>query len=141
MEFGRIRSIPQIRCHIVFPRQYDNESRIYRTEFGSSPDSLSYPHRLDLQTWRMEISDEPQLEAQKPEILAKTTFEPGCDLADGDGSQEHLLVHNEKPGFSCLDKLSTKSDGDLFLDLVRNVMPAQLDLGGTPIVHMHKARA
>jgi len=38
----------------------------------------------------MEIGDKPEPEAQKPEILAKASFEPGSDLADGDGGQENF---------------------------------------------------
>jgi hypothetical protein len=76
----------------------------------------------------MEIGDEPQVEAQELEILAKATFEPGRDLADSDGGQKYLLVHDEKSGFTGLDGSPTKLGGDLSLDLVRNVVPAQLDL-------------
>ncbi len=54
------------------------------------PASPSYPHRLNLQAWRMEIGDKPEPEAQKSEILAKASFEPGSDLADGDGGQENF---------------------------------------------------
>ena len=52
--------------------------------------SSSYPHCLDFQTWRMEIGDEAEPKAQKPEILTETASERRCDLADGDGEPEIL---------------------------------------------------
>ncbi len=67
----------------------------------------------------MEIGNQAKFKTQESKILAKTALEPGRDLADGDRRQEYFIVHDEKPGFACLDGPSAKPDGYLLLDVIR----------------------
>ncbi|QTA92075.1 Uncharacterized protein dnm_081490 [Desulfonema magnum] len=68
----------------------------------------------------MKIGDKSNPKFQQSEILTKTTSEFWCDLTNGNGGQQNLIIYENQTGLTSLDRLLAERDNNFLPDLVRD---------------------